>query len=155
MKVILFSHWYFEYTIELANALSKSTELYLFLPFEAKKYDKYIGKNVIKKYFKKPRLRSLNNIGSTRKLCTEFRKIDPDIIHFQDNYIWLALNQSLTKYNLVTTQHDPILHMGEEKIRDELTNYLMRKKSSESLSGKPSIGLRWTRRPARIPAGKL
>ncbi len=127
LKIILFSHWYYEYTIELANALSRLAEIYLFLPPDAAKYKSSIEKNIKLNLFKKNRLRSLKNISDMFKLIKKFNQISPDVIHFQDNYFWLSLFPQLNRYNIVTTQHDPVLHIGEKKIYDLITNNIMRK----------------------------
>jgi len=116
MRIVLLSFGFIEYTIPLANAISKLEDVLLMEPKE--RLEPYIGmirKNVNLWTFCKPRMRYPTNLVMIHKIIRQINKFKPDIIHFQRGYPWLNLVLPLLgrEYPLVATIHDVVPHIGD------------------------------------------
>lgn len=116
MRTILIAFWFSEYTIHLANALSRSIEVNLFLPAVfAEKYKNEIDNKVKLSVFKCPRLRNPASLLMLISIYMNIRKIMPDIIHIQDGHPWFNMMLPLIsrQYRVITTIHDVVCHVGD------------------------------------------
>jgi len=118
MKICLLSFWFTEYTIQLANALSKKEQVTLILPDKlVRQYLEMIDKNVELYSFHCPRLRYPTNLLMVYKILRQIDKIKPDIIHLQEGHLWFnfILPFIKKKYPVVTTIHDITPHYGDKE----------------------------------------
>lgn len=124
MRVILLTAWFFEYTIELANALSKvdGFDVTLIMPMNhTQKYlgdtwNKLLNQNINVKLFNYT-LRSVKAPITLYSLIRYINKMKPDVIHIQESgdvFFTFAL-PFLKKYPIVSTNHDVKPHLGFEK----------------------------------------
>ena len=125
------------YSAQFCNALAKKYQVSVAIAdyYKGDLYDKGINLVKIKT---NPDLKSflfdsLNIIQHIKFFC-KIHKLKPDIIHFIDNhprYIIYAPLLKLLGYQIITTQHDPILHSGDCKgIKGKMavfTNTILRK----------------------------
>ncbi|MEO1431594.1 MAG: glycosyltransferase family 4 protein [Cyanobacteria bacterium J06633_8] len=118
MKVALLHFCFYEYTVELANALAtKNIELTLIHPENLTRQTQGLLDSRIKIItFKKYRIRDPRNLSAMRKLISIIRKIQPDVLHVQEtNDPWYDLTLLLNKMPpLVTTIHDVFRHPGDK-----------------------------------------
>ena len=128
MRIILLTSWFFEYTIELANALSKidDVNLTLIMPETTRKYlgsswAKILNPNINLKLFSYGSVRSARNIlmapFTIYFLIRFINKMKPDVIHIQESpgvFVCLAL-PFIRRYPIVSTNHDVKPHLGFEK----------------------------------------
>ena len=128
MRIILLTSWFFEYTIELANALSKidDVNLTLIMPETTRKYlgsswAKILNPNINLKLFSYGSVRSARNIlmapFTIYFLIRYINKMKPDVIHIQESpgvFVCLAL-PFIRRYPIVSTNHDVKPHLGFEK----------------------------------------
>jgi glycosyltransferase involved in cell wall biosynthesis len=134
LRIVLFSVYFGEYTIQLANALSDIAEVTLMLPEKTgKNYSSFIRRGIKTHFFHSPRLRYPSNLWVSFKVIREINKISPDVVHIQEAHPWFNtmlpfLRQEIA---LVTTIHDVNIHLGD---RDShllpLTRIILLKKSS-------------------------
>ena len=133
MKVILVSTWFFEYLIELSNALSEyGCEVVLVL---SSNIDDLLGEHwkdlldpniKIKKYKISPLLNGLNLFlapYSYISMVKYITKEKPDVIHIQECHnplIWLILPVLKNRFPIVSTLHDVKPHVSEESIYREV-----------------------------------
>ena len=121
MRIIIFATCFYEYTIALANSLSKNNEVCLMLPsnlltdFHLQK----ISNNIKVRNFNMPRQRSLGSILMMLDIYKKFKSFRPDIIHLQAHGgLWFFLILPYLMRNIViNTIHDAVPHLGEEKFR--------------------------------------
>ena len=117
MRVVLLSFWFIEYTLQLANALSKSADLLLMLPKnKTERYIQMIDDNVTSYLFHLPRNRYPSNILMLYRIVKRIRSFKPDLIHLQGGHAWfnLVLGFLSRKYTLVITVHDVTHHTGDK-----------------------------------------
>jgi len=120
MRVVLYAFDHIEYTIQLAEALSKLEEVMLMLPqHKAEWFMEVLGDNVNIKPYSQPRLRYPTNLMTLYGIIKKINGFKPDIVHLQGEHPWLNLIFPLLKrkYPLVTTVHDVMLHVGDTKSR--------------------------------------
>ncbi|MCK4732795.1 MAG: glycosyltransferase family 4 protein [Methanophagales archaeon] len=134
MRIICISTWFFDYIIQLANALSKKNSVMLVIP--ANKLPRVHSGSIDKKVdFQllgrgKP-LYHPTNILILKDFIKKMNEFKPDVIHFQaGGIVNLALLPFLKKYPLVATFHDVILHTGENNWRQNFIRYCARKYSN-------------------------
>jgi glycosyltransferase involved in cell wall biosynthesis len=116
MKVALLHFCFYEYTIELANALSKYVDLTLIQPEKlAAKSKDVLDPRICVRSFKKPRIRDPRNLFSMHAMMRIIREVQPDVLHVQEtNDYWYDLTLLLNKMPpLVTTIHDVFRHPGD------------------------------------------
>ena len=116
MRIALLSFGSTEYTIPLANALSRLENVLLMEP--KKRVDPYIEtikENVNLFTFHKPRMRYPTNLLMVHRIIKQINRFKPDIIHFQRGYPWFNLVLPLLRrsYPLVATIHDVVSHTGD------------------------------------------
>jgi len=118
MKIALLSFWFPEYSIQLANALSKKVELYLFLPDRhIQYYDTCISSTVRRVPYMLPRMRSLlPNVRMLGNITGQLNALSPTLVHLQAGYPWfnLIMPHVHKKYPFVTTVHDIDTHPGDK-----------------------------------------
>ncbi len=116
MKVALLHFCFYEYTIELANALTKYVDLTLIQPEKLAAQSKdVLDPRICVRSFKKPRIRDPRNLFSMREMMSIIREVQPDVLHVQEtNDFWYDLTLLLNKMPpLVTTIHDVFRHPGD------------------------------------------
>ncbi len=112
-----------EYSIPLANALSKSEKV-LFIVWKnlAPHYLHLIDPSVKVEYFVKPPSKSIKNLRLIKETINIVKKNNPDVVHIQNPFSWLCSRlSSLKDYPLVFTVHDPTPHLGRAQIHFGLT----------------------------------
>ncbi|MBV6623799.1 MAG: glycosyltransferase family 4 protein [Rivularia sp. (in: Bacteria)] len=118
MKVALLHFCFYEYTVQLANALAaQDIELTLIHPEQLTEQTQGLLDSRIKVItFKKYRIRDLRNLSAMGKLISIIRKLEPDVLHVQEtNDPWYDLTLLLNKMPpLVTTIHDVFRHPGDK-----------------------------------------
>lgn len=120
MKVALLHFGFYEYTIELANALSKYVDLTLIQPEKLTAKSKgVLEPRICVRSFKKPRIRDPRNLFSMQAMMQIIREVQPDVLHVQEtNDLWYDLTLLLNKMPpLVTTIHDVFRHPGDRDPR--------------------------------------
>lgn len=119
MKVAFVAFNFGEYCVRLASGISqdRDTRILLFLPKnEGAPYLHLLGNSVGLQLFDMPRLRQLfKQIQMLTHLVRQIRRFNPDVIHlqlghFSFNLLALPL---LSKYPLVLTVHDALIHPGD------------------------------------------
>ncbi|MBL8132453.1 MAG: glycosyltransferase family 4 protein [Anaerolineae bacterium] len=116
MKVALIAFNYAEYCIRLANGLAEQAEVMLLLPRAiAQPHLRLAAPAVRLEMFDKPRLRQVFAQRRTlRDLIGRIRRFQPDVLHFQQGYLWFNLILPLLgDLPLVITVHDPRYHAGD------------------------------------------
>jgi glycosyltransferase involved in cell wall biosynthesis len=134
MKIVCFTSWFYDYTIQLANALSKKEAVMLMLPNRVLKEElDNSGENIQSCLFKYPKHNYYPTLLSTAfGIIKEIKTFDPDVIHSQVlNPLLCLVLPFLKKYPLVTTFHDVKLHVGEEKLLYLFIFYYARKYSDQ------------------------
>lgn len=108
-----------EYTIELAEALSKLIDIVLMIPDkQAQRFRDVINSQVKLQPFAQPRLREVKNLLFVYKMTEKIHELNPDIIHIQTGHPWFNfVLPFLKRYCIVTTIHDVILHTGDRESR--------------------------------------
>jgi glycosyltransferase involved in cell wall biosynthesis len=128
MHVIHITTWFFEYTVELANGLSKIDDITvtLILPETTRKYlgdtwSKLLNPHINVKLFSYGRVKSARNIlmapFTIYFLIRYINRMRPDVIHIQESpgvFVCLAL-PFIKRYPIVSTNHDVKPHLGFEK----------------------------------------
>jgi len=117
IKVALLHFSFEDYTIELANSLSKYVDLTLINP---KKLLDVCGDafdpSIRVVSFKKPRIRDPRNLLSMNAMMRIIKDIQPDVLHVQETndpwYDWTLLLNKMPP--LVTTIHDVFRHPGDK-----------------------------------------
>jgi serine acetyltransferase/glycosyltransferase involved in cell wall biosynthesis len=117
MKVALLHFCFYEYTVQLANALANYVDLTLIHPQElSAQCQNILNSNIHVYSFDKPRIRNLSNISSMSKMMDIIHKLQPDVLHVQEtNDPWYDLTLLLNQMPpLVTTIHDVFRHPGDK-----------------------------------------
>jgi glycosyltransferase involved in cell wall biosynthesis len=136
MRIALLSSGFIDYTIQLANALSKKGVVVLLI-IPDNQIHEYIAsvKDSVNTYaYTQPRLYYPTNIFLMYKLFKQIAIFNPDIIHMQGGHLWFPLILPLLhikKYPLVTTSHDVKPHIGENHLRTRFINYCWRRYSNQ------------------------
>ncbi len=117
MKVALLHFCFYEYTVQLANALVNYVDLTLIHPQQltAQTQD-LLDPRIQVITFNKYRIRDPRNLSAMGKLISIIRKIQPDVLHVQEtNDPWYDFTLFLNKMPpLVTTIHDVFRHPGDK-----------------------------------------
>lgn len=115
MRITLIAFAYLEYTIELANALSKTQHVLLIIPKKkSTELHELISKRVLTITMNFPRIRDPRNLYYVWKTVKIIHQFKPHVIHFQGGFLWLsAALPFLGNCPLVTTIHDPEVHAGD------------------------------------------
>ena len=123
MIILLLPQHSIEYTIQLANSLSKKNDVTILLWKNlAGNYLNIINKNIKLVFLNKPRTKSLKNFLLIYRTIRIINSINPDIVHIQNPFSWMCIGLPfLKKYFIVLTIHDPKPHLGVKKIHSRLT----------------------------------
>jgi glycosyltransferase involved in cell wall biosynthesis len=119
MKVVCFSFTFIDYTIQLANALSKKATVMLVLPKGAVGDHMHsVDSRVDLQLFGEGRVQP-SNLRYALGFCRALKLIygfDPDVVHVQGAFHpWFGFAAPfLVRYPLVSTFHDVRAHPGEE-----------------------------------------
>jgi len=116
MRVVLYAFDHIEYTIQLAEALSKLQDVMLMLPESKERwFREVLERNLTLEPYYQPRLRYPTNLLALYKIVKKINKFSPDIVHLQGEHPWfnLVLPFLTRKYPLVVTVHDVVLHVGD------------------------------------------
>ena len=119
MRIICPGFCLFDYTIQLANSLSKNEEVMLMLPnYTPMEYLNLIDENVEVYLFKHPRhLYYPSSLSMIYKIIKQITTFNPNAVHFQVPSLALCLLLPfLNKYPLIGTFHDVKPHVGEESL---------------------------------------
>jgi glycosyltransferase involved in cell wall biosynthesis len=117
MKVTLLHFCFYEYTIQLANALAKYVDLTLVHSEQiSSTCKKLFDPNIHTYSFHKPRIRDPRNLVSMSQMMKILRESQPDILHVQEtNDPWYDATLLFNKMPpLVTTIHDVFRHPGDK-----------------------------------------
>jgi len=124
MRVVLYAFGHIEYTIQLAEALSRLEEVMLMVPQRKAGWPigwfiEVLGEKINLKPYCQPRLRSPMNLLALHKTLRTIKSFGPDIVHLQGDHPWLNLVLPYLKreYPLITTVHDVVLHIGDARSR--------------------------------------
>lgn len=125
MRIACLSYVFIDYTIQLANALSRNgIDVFLLLPVEHTEEHKEdldsISRNVRRYFYNQPRYYSPINAILVFKLLRQLSAFNPDAVHIQGDNIWFSLILPclrLRGYRVVSTLHDVKQHLGEERWR--------------------------------------
>jgi len=124
MRIVLYTFDHIEYTIQLAEALSRLEDVMLMVPKH--KQGLFIGwfrevleNNVNIEPYYQPRLRYPTNLLALYGIIKKINSFNPDIVHLQGEHPWfnLILPFLRQRYPLVTTVHDVVPHIGDTKSR--------------------------------------
>lgn len=114
MHILLIDFHFYEYTVCLANALAAQTRVSLLVPADFKTVADALSPEVELCYFAKPRLRSPANLKMLAQTWKAISRLRPNVIHLLAINPWLYLGlMAWHPPRLVTTIHDPIMHMGD------------------------------------------
>ena len=117
---------YLDYTIQLANALSKKETVLLIISRDyEKRYSYLIDKKVNIYSFNAPRLYSPLYLFTIFEIIKQINNFRPDIVHLQGGHPWFSLILPLVKYPVVSTFHDAQPHPGLGYSRRFLTKFMM------------------------------
>ncbi|MGB3649788.1 MAG: glycosyltransferase family 4 protein [Rivularia sp. (in: cyanobacteria)] len=117
MKVALLHFCFYEYTVQLANALADYVDLTLIHPQQLTAQTQGLLDARIKVItFNKYRIRDPRNFSAMGELMSVIRQIEPDVLHVQEtNDPWYDITLLLNKMPpLVTTIHDVFRHPGDK-----------------------------------------
>lgn len=134
MRVICLSFLFYDYTIQLANALSKKETVMLILPNKVLREElDNIAENVKLYLIKYPKHVYYPSILSTMlAIIKQIKAFKPDVIHFQVPNMFLCLFfPFFKKYPLIGTFHDVKPHVGEGSLSQRFVFYCSRKFSNQ------------------------
>ena len=116
MRIICLSFWFYDYTIQLANSLSKKETVLLMLPKRVpKEYLNAVDEGVTLYLFRWSRhLYYPSGLSKMYEIIKQINTFKPDIVHFQSSSPPLYLLPLFKKYPSVGTFHDVKLHLGIE-----------------------------------------
>ncbi|MBU0581252.1 MAG: glycosyltransferase family 4 protein [Candidatus Margulisbacteria bacterium] len=120
MKVVLLAFWFIEYSIELANALSKTQQVKLIIPEKFFLIFKgLINKDVEVYSFHLARIRYPSSLFMINKIIREINNFNPEVLHYQEGHFLFSLCIPFIKmnYSLVTTIHDVVCHSGDTEVQ--------------------------------------
>ncbi len=118
MRVILIAFTNIEYTIQLAEGLSRLADVKLMIPNrDIERFQGGINSDslsLIALY--PPRLRHITNLIFIYKMVRLINDLRPDVIHIQRGHPWFNFALPfLNQYCIVTTIHDVTLHSGDKE----------------------------------------
>jgi glycosyltransferase involved in cell wall biosynthesis len=130
------SFWFFDYTVQLANSLSKKETVILMLPKDMpNEHIDTLDENVNLHLFTQAKhLYYPTHLLKFYEIIKQINILKPDVIHLQAGmtpFLCFA-PLLLKKYPLVTTLHDPKPHIGDERILlKKITKCCVRKYSDQ------------------------
>lgn len=136
MRIVFPIEGIIQYTIQLANALSKTEETLLLLPKDSKEtYSDLVEDTVkVKTFYRGKRHRYPTNLFGILEILKYINNFKPDVIHIQSGDFWLCfILPILKKYPIVTTVHDPKLHLGEERLHAKFIAQVTRRYTTQTI----------------------
>jgi len=136
MRIVFPVIGHIRYTIQLANALSKTEETLLLLPKNSKEtYSDLVEDTVkVKTFYRGKRHRYPTNLLGITEILKHIINFKPDILHIQSGDFWLCfVLPILKKYPIVTTVHDPKLHLGEERLHAKFIAQVTRRYTTQTI----------------------
>jgi glycosyltransferase involved in cell wall biosynthesis len=116
LRIVLISHTFGEYCVQLANGLARYGDVLLMLPTEvAVPHREHLDHAVRLFTYPNPRFRRpILQFRMLRTLLHVIGDFGPDVIHYQGGHPWLDLTLALVRsYPLVLTVHDVRPHPGD------------------------------------------
>lgn len=115
MRIVYVSFWFYDYTIRMANEVSKTDDVVIFLPNDIPNiYLEDVSKNIRLELFNNPSLFSVKSFFTILDIAQKVSKYKPDLVHFQMlNPLVLPIILMLKKFPIVVTYHDAVPHPGE------------------------------------------
>ena len=116
LRAVFISYNFGEYCVRLVNALAQHADILLVMPDQI--IAPHLGKlsdSVKLLRFHNPRLRQpVRQIRNIRRLISQIREFNPDVLHYQGTHLWFDLALPLLRrYPLVFTVHDIRPHPGD------------------------------------------
>lgn len=116
LRAAFISYNFGEYCVRLVNALAERADVLLVMPDQI--IESHLGQlngSVKLLRFHNPRLRQpIRQIRNIRRLVSQIREFNPDVIHYQGTHLWFDLALPwLRRYPLVFTVHDIRPHPGD------------------------------------------
>lgn len=138
MCIVLLSFGFIDYTIQLANFLSKNGVIVLLIipDNQIREHIGAIEDRVSTYTYTQPRFYYPTNIFLAYKLFKRIILFNPDIIHIQGGHPWFSFILPLLhskRYPLVMTFHDVKPHIGENHLRTRFINYCGRTYSDKMI----------------------
>lgn len=116
LRAAFISYNFGEYCVRLVNALAEHADILLVMPDQiiAPRLSK-LSDSVKLLRFHNPRLRQpIRQIRNIRRLISQIREFNPDVLHYQGTHLWFDLALPLLRrYPLVFTVHDIRPHPGD------------------------------------------
>lgn len=124
MHIVLIPQHNIEYSVQLANVLSKNHNISIVMWKNiCENYLNFLDTKVDVKFVHKPKPKSPKNLQLVYKTIKIINLLKPDVIHIQNPFSWMCIGLPfLRKYPIVLTVHDPKPHLGREKVHSKLTN---------------------------------
>jgi alpha-maltose-1-phosphate synthase len=164
MRVALVSTAVASYCVGLANALASLCDVTLLMPAgQLAPFASVLDSRIGVESFGQPSAWSPRSILMAREILRRIERARPDVVHLQGGNPWLVpVLPFIGKRPLVTTIHDPWLHLGEKKIVDWMTSTLTARLSGHLIVHGERLrdySIRRFRRPAEtvtaIPMGEF
>jgi len=136
MRVALLTPGFIDYTIQLANALTKKGVIVLLLVPDRQIQEYNIIENdrlFVYTYTKPKKINNPANIFLMYKLLRRIIAFNPEVIHFQGGPYLLSIILPLLqrKVSLIMTFHDVKPHLGENKLYKRLNQFIGRRYSDQ------------------------
>jgi alpha-maltose-1-phosphate synthase len=113
MRIVLLSYAFYDYTIQLANSLSKANSVLLILPRSTPRLNLGIlNSNVTLHLMQKFGFCDPRNLLIYHQTMNMINTYKPEAVHFQFNFRWMFFLPILRKYPSVVTIHDVVPHLG-------------------------------------------
>ncbi|MCK4454584.1 glycosyltransferase, partial [Candidatus Parcubacteria bacterium] len=131
--MVCLSFGFYDYTIQLSNALSQKETVMLMLPNKVLRDElENIGKNVKLHLFNPKHIYYPSILSTIFQITKQIKTFNPDVIHFQfaSTVLLCSLFPFLKKYPLVGTFHDVKAHVGEESLLLRFVMYYARRYSN-------------------------
>lgn len=132
MRIVLLNFHFYEYTLQLANALSRKAEVLLLQPRNwTNNYPDLLAESLSARFFARPRrVFDPRNLWQMFKVMRWINSYRPDVLHLNGVYPWLCpwLPALKRKCPIVTTIHAPALYPKYARkhiqLATETTRYL-------------------------------
>lgn len=135
MRVVLISSNFIDYTIQLANSLTKKgiTVLLLIPDLPIEEFNIIDVVNACVYIYDRRGFYNPANIFSTYKSLRQIIAFSPEVIHIQGGHFWLSFILPLLyrKFSLITTFHDVKPHIGEDNVLRRLIDVFGRRYSKQ------------------------
>lgn len=130
-RIALISLGFIDYTINLANALSKNgSDILLILPDdEIQEHITSVSKNIDIYVYKQPRFYHPKNIFLVHSLFKKISNFRPDLIHMQGVHPWFPFIMPffrIKRLPIIITFHDVEPHLGENYLHTRLLQWFGR-----------------------------